>query len=113
MMVQVDAEAGAEIPGVKMIVVGDVYEGRLAKAKEVFGEGTFVSRDYRTILGRKDVDAAIVATPDHWHATIASEAMRAGKDCDCQKPMVRRAEEGAGVGNGGKEAGRTLQVGSR
>src|SRR5260370_36665119 len=99
MMVQVDAEAGAEIPGVKMIAVGDVYEGRLAKAKEVFGEGTFVSRDYRTILGRKDVDAVIVATPDHWHATIASEAMRAGKGGYCQKPRWRRWEEGRRIVN--------------
>ncbi len=112
-MGQLDAQTAAAIPGVKIIAVGDVYEGRLAKAKEVFGEGTFVSRDYRTILGRKDVDAVIVATPDHWHATIASEAMRAGKDVYCQKPMVRRVEEGARIVNAQKETGRILQVGSQ
>lgn len=87
------------MPGVKVVAVADVYDGRLTKAKEVFAAGTFVSRDYRQILARKGLDVVIVATPDHWHATIASEAMRAGKDVYCQKPMVRRVEEGAIIVN--------------
>ncbi|MEP7361783.1 MAG: Gfo/Idh/MocA family oxidoreductase [Acidobacteriota bacterium] len=112
-MGQLDVQTAASIPGVKIIAVSDVYEGRLTRAKEYHGAGVFTSRDYRQILSRPDVDAVIVATPDHWHATIATEAMRAGKDVYCQKPMVRVVEEGAGIIRAQKETGRILQVGSQ
>ncbi len=112
-MGQVDMQTASSIPGNQVVAVCDVYEGRLTRAKEQFGAGTFVTRDYRQILARPDVDAVIVATPDHWHATIAAEAMRAGKDVYCQKPMVRRWEEGAGVIKAQQETGRIFQVGSQ
>jgi predicted dehydrogenase len=112
-MGQVDAQTAASIPGNQIVAVCDIYDGRLTRAKEQFGAATSVTRDYREILSRKDIDAVIVATPDHWHSVIASEAMRAGKDVYCQKPMVRRVEEGAVVINAQKETGRILQVGSQ
>ncbi len=112
-MGQIDVQTAASIPGVKIVGVCDVYEGRLTRAKEHFGTGLFTTRDYRQMLARPDVDAVIVATPDHWHAPIAIEAMRAGKDVYCQKPMVRVVEEGAGIIQAQKETGRILQVGSQ
>jgi predicted dehydrogenase len=112
-MGQGDLQTASTIPGVKIAAVCDVYEGRLTRAKEHFGAGTFTTRDYRQILSRPDIDAVIVATPDHWHATIASEAMRAGKDVYCQKPMVRVVEEGARIIKAQQETGRILQVGSQ
>ena len=112
-MGQIDVQTASSIPGVKIVGVCDVYEGRLTRAKEHFGAGLFTTRDYRQVLQRPDVDAVIVATPDHWHAPIAIEAMRAGKDVYCQKPMVRVVEEGAGVIKAQKETGRILQVGSQ
>ena len=112
-MGQVDAQTASGIPGNQMVAACDVYDGRLTRFREQFGKDTFVTRDYREILNRKDIDAVIVATPDHWHATIASAALRAGKDVYCQKPMVRRVEEGAGVVQAQQETGRILQVGSQ
>lgn len=112
-MGQIDSQTASSIPGNQVVAVCDVYDGRLARAKEQFGAGTFTTRDYHQILARPDIDAVIVATPDHWHATIAAEAMRAGKDVYCQKPMVRRIEEGAGIVKAQTETGRILQVGSQ
>lgn len=112
-MGQLDAQTAASMPGVKIVAVSDIYDGRLTRAREVYGDGTFTTRDYRAVLERKDIDAVIVATPDHWHHTIAAEAMRAGKDVYCQKPMVRRVEDGALIVNAQRETGRILQVGSQ
>jgi len=112
-MGQIDTQTAAGIPGNQIVAACDVYDGRLTRAREAFGSDILTTRDYREILARNEVDAVIVATPDHWHAQIAAEAMRAGKDVYCQKPMVRRVEEGAAIVTAQKETGRILQVGSQ
>jgi predicted dehydrogenase len=112
-MGQVDLQTASSIPGNEIVAVCDIYDGRLARAREQFGAGIFTTRDYREILTRRDIDAVIVATPDHWHSVIASEAMRAGKDVYCQKPMVRQVSEGHTIIQAQKETGRILQVGSQ
>jgi len=112
-MGQGDVSTINTVPGAKLVAVSDIYEGRLTKAKEVYGKDIFTTRDYREILARPDIDAVIVATPDHWHQIIACDAMRAGKDVYCQKPMVQKVEEGAAVIKAEKETKRILQVGSQ
>ena len=112
-MGQGDVSTVNTVPGAKLVAVSDIYEGRLIKAKEVYGKDIFTTRDYREILARPDIDAVIVATPDHWHQIIACDAMRAGKDVYCQKPMVQKVEEGAAVIKAEKETKRILQVGSQ
>ncbi|HUG68814.1 MAG TPA: Gfo/Idh/MocA family oxidoreductase [Pirellulaceae bacterium] len=69
-------------------------------------------KDYRTILDRKDIDAVMIATPDHWHTKIAVEAMYAGKDVYCEKPLTLTIAEGKLIEQVVKETGRVFQVGT-
>jgi len=108
-----DVESSLSIPGVKLVAASDIYDGRLTRAKERWGADLFTTRDYREVLARRDVDAVIVATPDHWHSTITIEALKAGKDVYCEKPMVQHVEDGMPVVEAAKSSGRILQVGSQ
>ncbi len=69
-------------------------------------------KDYRAILDRKDIDAVMIATPDHWHTKIAVEAMYAGKDVYCEKPLTLTIAEGKLIEKVVKETGRVFQVGT-
>ncbi len=69
-------------------------------------------KDYRKILDRKDIDAVMIATPDHWHTKIAVEAMYAGKDVYCEKPLTLTIDEGKLIEKVVKETGRVFQVGT-
>jgi predicted dehydrogenase len=108
-----NAETSVQIPGVKLVGVCDLYTGRLDRAKEVYGNDIFVTKNYKEILDRKDIDAVIVATSDHWHDRISIEAMNKGKHVYCEKPMVHKLEEGAEVIATQKKTGKVLQVGSQ
>jgi len=68
--------------------------------------------DYRKVLDRKDIDAVMIATPDHWHTKIAVEAMYAGKDVYCEKPLTLTIDEGKLIEKVVKETGRVFQVGT-
>ena len=103
----------SQVPGVKLIGVCDLYTGRLDHTKERYGKDIYTTKDYREILDRKDVDAVIIATSDHWHDRISIDAMNKGKHVYCEKPMVHKLEEGAEVIETQKKTGKVMQVGSQ
>ena len=108
-----DATDILSLGGTEIAAVGDIYDGRLERAKERWGAGVFTTRDYREIIARKDIDAVVVATPDHWHAQIAHDALMSGKDVYVEKPMCHKFPECQMLMDAQAKSGKILQVGSQ
>jgi predicted dehydrogenase len=110
---QGDTKFAVQVPGVKLVAVADCYDGRLQHSKELWGNDIFTTRDYKEILARKDVDAVLIATPDHWHKQAAVDAMKAGKDVYCEKPMIHLYEDGPEMIETARATNRVIQIGSQ
>jgi predicted dehydrogenase len=108
-----DMDTALKVPGVELVAVCDLYDGRLQRCKEKYGNQIFTTRDYREILERKDIDAVIVAVPDFWHDHISIAALKKGKHVYCEKPMIQHVEDGAAIIKAEKESKKVFQVGSQ
>jgi predicted dehydrogenase len=108
-----DTSTAIKVPGVKLVAVADCYNGRLDHAKEVWGPQIFTTRDYNEILARPDIDAVIIGTPDHWHKKASIDAMNAGKDVYCEKPMIHLYADGPEMIEAAHKTKRILQIGSQ
>lgn len=98
--------------GVDVVALCDVWADAIGKAREAAGTTevkTFA--DHRKLLELKDIDIALICTPDHWHAPIAIDALNAGKDVFIEKPLTLRCEEGPQIVKAARENGRICQVG--
>ncbi len=108
-----DATTCITVPGVKLVAVCDLYDGRLAEAKKRWGNDIATMKDYREILRRSDIDAVIIATPDFWHKDISVAAMNAGKHVYCEKPVVHDISEAPAVIEAQNRNKVVFQVGSQ
>ncbi len=108
-----DTRGIASKKGVKCIAVCDVDRQHREEAARVFGPDCQGYEDFREVLARKDIDAVVIGTPDHWHALIAVAAMKAGKDVYCEKPLTLFIAEGRWISNTQTKTKRVLQVGSQ
>jgi predicted dehydrogenase len=121
---------GHDMPGIwkfdtaRIVAVCDLDSRRVEDAKALVNgyygkkagkpyDGVTGYRDYRELLGNKDVDAVVISTPDHWHARIAISAVEAGKDVYLQKPASLTIAEGRAVSNAVHRTGRIFQIGSQ
>lgn len=112
-------------PGVQIVAVCDVESVRLgieqqrvnAFYAEREGKGSYKGcaayGDFRELAARADIDAVVIATPDHWHAIPAIEAMKSGKDVYCEKPLSLTINEGKAMVAAARRYGRVFQTGSQ
>src|SRR6201988_2403814 len=105
--------AAVALPGAECIAAADVYDGRHTLAREIVGNpNLFVTRRYKDLLDNKEIDCLIAAVPDHWHKQVVVDAVHAGKDIYCEKPMSHSPSDGLAMVKAGKETGRVIQIGS-
>jgi predicted dehydrogenase len=105
--------AAQQIPGLEIVALCDAYTGRAERARQRTGGRAAIVPGARDVIGRADVDAVLIGTPDHLHTPIALEALAAGKDCYIEKPMTYTVDEGLAIIGAAKRGDRIVQVGSQ
>jgi predicted dehydrogenase len=109
-----DARAAKKYGDIVAVCDVDQLHLNKAAADPTIGNGKAQPfEDYRKLLDRKDIDVVTISTPDHWHTKILIDAMKAGKDAYCQKPLTLTIEEGKLIGQVARATGRVVQVGTQ
>ena len=102
-----------QLPGVECAAACDLYDGRHELAREIVGKLIPVTRRYKELLDNKELDAIVVAVPDHWHKQVVVDALAAGKDVYCEKPFSHNAADGLALVEAAKKTDRIVQVGAQ
>jgi predicted dehydrogenase len=106
-------QALVKIPGVKIVAVCDVWDYHLEEGRKLAQPDAFATKEYRAILDRKDIDAVLIGTPDHWHVPITVDACQAQKDVYVEKPLTHDLAEGQRVIDAQNQNSRIVQVGTQ
>src|SRR2546429_9168927 len=85
------------LPGVACAAARDLYDGRHTLAREIVPADLPVTRRYQELLDNKEIDCIVAAVPDHWHKQVVVDAVSAGKDIYCEKPMSHSAADGVAM----------------
>lgn len=97
-----------------LVATCDVYEPRRLEVKAIAGvPDTRDYRDHREVLDRKDVDAVVIGSPDHWHVPMVLDALKAGKDVYCEKPVTHTIAEGDSLIAAVRDSSRIVQIGTQ
>ena len=105
--------ATLRVPGVECVAACDLYDSRHLAAQEAVQKQVPTTRNYKEILDRKDVDAVIIAVTDHQHRKVFIDAVNAGKDVYCEKPMSHTVDDGFAMIEAAQKNNRIVQVGSQ
>src|SRR5207249_1561704 len=98
------------LPGVECAAACDLYDGRHTLAREIVRADLPVTRRYQTLLDDKNIDCIVAAVPDHWHKQVVVDAVSAGKDIYCEKPMSHSPADGLAMVDAGRQRVRILRV---
>ncbi len=101
----------AEVPGVRIAAVCDIYDAHLDAARKLADPKAVATKHYRELLDRKDIDAVLIGSPDHWHVPMSVDACNAGKDVYVEKPLTHDLSEGAAIVEAQDRNRRVVQVG--
>jgi len=102
-----------QLKGVECVAAADLYDGRHTLATEIVGKPIRTTRRYQELLDSKDIDAILVAVPDHWHKQVVVDALAAGKDVYCEKPMSHNPADGLAMVAAAKKTDRIVQIGAQ
>jgi len=102
-----------QAPNAAVTALCDVYDPQVAQARDSAGEDARAFRDFRHVLDQKDVDAIVVATPDHWHGLVAVSACQAGKDAYVEKPLAHNVKESRAIVEAARRWKRVVQHGTQ
>lgn len=102
-----------DAPNAEFVAMADVFEPLAMQARDSLGPQARTFQDFRKLLETKDLDAVLIATPDHWHAGVAVLACQAGKDIYVEKPLAHNIREGRAIVNAARKYKRLAQVGTQ
>ena len=103
-----------ELPGIECAAACDLYDGRHTLAREIAANPSLpATRRYHELLDNKEIDCIVAAVPDHWHKQVVVDAVTAGKDIYCEKPMSHSPAEGVEMADAARKNNRIVQIGSQ